>query len=205
MVRPHPAYRFLEVGQMPASMVAIVSENDRRHWDARYREIGMAPADSGPPPVFATLEHLFPTSGNALDLACGRGRGAVWLAGLGLSYFGVDVSPVAIDLATSLASANGIEERCRFAVHDLDVGLPAGPEVDLLFCYLFRDPALDLPIVERLAPGGVLAIAVLSEVQAGPGPFRAVPGELTDAFSSKVEVLNAGEGDGMAWLIGTKP
>lgn len=181
-----------------------MSETDRRDWDLRYTEGGVAPLDeSGPPPVFAAHEDLFPATGDALELACGRGRGAVWLASRGLEYLGVDVSPVAIDLARQLVAAQGVAERCRFEVHDLDRGLPDGPQVDLLFCYLFRDPTLDQAMVDRLKPGGLLATAALSEVGAEPGRFRAKARELRQAYSS-LEILADGEGDGVAWLIGRR-
>lgn len=181
-----------------------MSEADRSEWDRRHREGGMAPLEeSGPPPVFADREHLFPSTGDALELACGRGRAAVWLARRGLTYIGVDVSPVAIDLARELVGHHGLADRCRFQVHDLDHGLPDGPQVDLIFCYLFRDPTLDGAIVERLRPGGVLATAALSEVGAVPGRFRTKPGELREAYSS-LEILVDGEGEGIAWLIGRR-
>jgi SAM-dependent methyltransferase len=181
-----------------------MSEADRSNWDRRYTEDGMAPLDEfGPPPVFADHEHLLLTTGDALELACGRGRGALWIAGRGLSYLGVDVSPVAIDLAQQLVAHHGLAERCRFEVHDLDRGLPDGPQVDIVFCYLFRDPNLDTAIVERIKPGGILVTAALSEVGAGPGRFRAKPGELREAYAS-LEILADGEGQGMAWLIGKR-
>jgi SAM-dependent methyltransferase len=181
-----------------------MSEADRRGWDRRYAEGGVAPLDEpGPPPLFARHGDLFPTTGDALELACGRGRGAVWLAGRGMDYYGVDVSPVAIDLARRLVAHHGLSERCRLEIHDLDDGLPDGPQVDLLFCYLFRDPKLDPAMVDRLKPGGLLATAVLSEVGAEPGRFRARPDELRDAFGT-LETLVDGESDGMAWLIGRR-
>ena len=181
-----------------------MSEEDRRDWDRRYTEGGMAPlTESGPPPVFADHEDLLPVTGDALELACGRGRAAVWLAGRGLNYRGVDVSPVAIDLANQLVAHHGLAEMCRFEVHDLDTGLPDGPQVDLVFCYLFRDPSLDADIIERVKPGGILVTAALSEVGAVPGRFRAKPGELREAHAG-LEILADGEGDGMAWLIGSR-
>ena len=157
-----------------------------------------------PPSAFAHVEHLFPTEGTALELACGRGQGAVWLAGRGMDYWGVDVSPVAIALARNLTSLYGLDNRCRFDVFDLDEGLPAGPPVNLLFCHLFRDPRLDGALIERLAPGGMLAVAVLSEVGAGPGEFRARPGELRDAFET-LEIVDEGEGDGIARILARQP
>jgi len=85
-------------------------------------------------------------------------------------------------------------------VTDFDDGLPAGPPVDVVLCHKFRDPRLYRPIIERLAPGGLLAIAVLSEVGAAPGRFRAVPGELAAAFV-ELDKVAAGQGEGCAWLL----
>lgn len=177
-----------------------MTEEDRRHWDERYREYGPAPEGTVPPPLLAPHEHLFPATGSALELACGRGRCAVWLAARGLHVWGVDVSPVAVGLARDLASRHGVADRCRFDVVDLDGGLPEGPPVDLVLCHWFRDARLDRPVVDRLAPGGLLAMVVLSEVDVGPGSFRARPGELRDAFSD-LEILAEGEAGGEAWLL----
>jgi SAM-dependent methyltransferase len=135
-----------------------------------------------------------------MELACGLGQGAVWLARRGLDYWGIDVSSVAVGLARELAERSGVADRCRFEVVDLDGGLPTGPPVDVMLCYRFRDARLDRAIMERLAPGGVLAIAVLSEVGVGPGPFRAKPGELLRAFEA-LDLIAEGERDGEAWLL----
>jgi hypothetical protein len=59
-------------------------------------------------------------------------------------------------------------------------------------------------MMERLRPGGLLAVAVLSEVGEGPGAFRAQPGELHDAFSDDLDGLSEGERDGMAWILARK-
>jgi len=180
-----------------------MSEADRRSWDVRYSAGGTAAVEvHGPPPVWAEFEAVFPTGGYALELACGCGQGAVWLAGRGLDVWGVDVSPVAIDFARELATLNGVGGRCRFEVFDLDGGLPQGLAVDLLYCYKFRDPRLHRDMIERLRPGGLLAVAVLSEVGQGPGTFHARSGELHDAFSQgDLDVLHEGEGEGVAWML----
>ena len=178
-----------------------MAEGDRRRWDERYTRQG--PAFAGvvePPGVFATHAGVFPTAGTALDLACGQGVGAIWLARRGLEVWGLDVSPVAIAQARDLAERCGVGDRCRFDVVDLDEGLPAGPPVDVILCHKFRDHLLDRAIIGRLAPDGLLAIAVLSEVGAAPGPFRAVAGELPAAFAD-LSVVAAGEGEGCAWLL----
>lgn len=178
-----------------------MTREDRLRWDHRYTAQG--PALGGavePPGVFAGYTGAFPTTGRALDLACGQGHGAVWLARRGLNVWGLDVSPVAIAQASDLAERNGVADRCRFDVFDLDEGLPDGPPVDVILCHRFRDRRLDQAIIGRLAPGGLLAIAVLSEVGAAPGPFRAMAGELPAAFAA-LNLLAEGEGEGHAWLL----
>jgi SAM-dependent methyltransferase len=126
-----------------------------------------------------------------------------------MTYWGVDVSPVAIELARQLVELSGVAGSCRFDVFDLDAGLPDGEPVDLVLCYLFRDSRLYRGMVDRLVPGGLLAVAVRSEVDAGTerfpdGSHRARPGELRDAFGH-LEILDEGEGNGIARILTRKP
>ena len=76
--------------------------------------------------------------------------------------------------------------------------------MQVLLCHRFRAPTLYDPMMARLAPGGLLAICVLSEVGAEPGRFRAAAGELRSAFAG-LDVIAAGEGDGQAWLLARRP
>lgn len=121
-----------------------------------------------------------------------------------MTYLGVDVSPVAIELACDLTLRSGYADRCQFDVFDLDLGLPPGGAVDLILSYLFLDRRLAPSMTARLAPGGLLAIATLSEVDAGPGEYRAAAGELRHLFAG-LEVLADEEADGFAWLIARNP
>lgn len=183
----------------------IVSSESRELWDRRHARSIPAPVihPPPPPPLFAHVERHFPREGRVLDLACGRGEAAVWLAGRGMEYRGVDISPVAIEMAEDFVAAYGLEGRCLLEVWDLDQGLPPGKPVDLLFCHMFRDPGLYEAMVERLAPGGLLAVAVLSEMTGQKGRFRARPGELRDALGH-LDVLDEGEDDGVARLLARK-
>jgi len=178
-----------------------MSAQDRTRWDATYADRALPTPDVvGPAAVFEPFADEFPTSGHALDIACGQGGGAVWLAQRGLQVAGVDISPVAITQARALASAGGVGERCRFDVVDLDDGLPDGPPADVVYCTRFRDRRLDGPIRARLAVGGLLAVTALSQVGSTEGRFRAAPGELRAAFAG-LQVLADGEADGLAWLL----
>jgi SAM-dependent methyltransferase len=204
-----------------------VSTADRARWDARHSAAG--PGRPAPPGVLAGAPELvdaFPRAGRALDVACGRGGVAVWLALRGLAVDAVDVSPVGLAAGVGLAAVSGVDlhstggspprsvasatgsagvGRIRWIVHDLDDGLPeacTGP-YDVVVCQLFR-PARYGDLAAVLAPGGLLALSVLSEVGAGPGPFRAAPGELRAAFPA-LSVLLSHERDGEAALLARAP
>ena len=182
-----------------------MSNDDRDRWDGRYAGSPTVTVDEiGLPDVFTPYAELFPTSGQALEIACGRGQAALWLARRGLEVLGIDVSPVAVAQAVDLADMAGLTARCRFDVVDLDTGLPGGRPVNVVVCHKFRDPRLDGALLSRLAPGGVLAISALSEVGARPGPFRVRRGALQQAFGA-LDVAATGEADGIAWLIGRAP
>jgi len=77
-----------------------------RDWDARYA--GRESEPSRPPNAFLAdfAGELLP--GRAIDLACGAGRNAVWLAERGWDVTGVDFSPVALERARTMASARGV-------------------------------------------------------------------------------------------------
>lgn len=181
-----------------------MSRTDRDRWDERHAAEGPPSFRPDAPPHLADVTHLIPTSGPALELACGRGELGVWLARHGLDYRGVDVSPVAIGLARELAREAGVGDRCRFEVWDLDDGLPPGPPVDLILCHLYLPERLAPAITERLRPGGTLVLVTLSEIGGSPGRFRARPGQLVECFPT-LRVLAHQEGDGLARLVALRP
>jgi SAM-dependent methyltransferase len=191
-----------------------VSTGDRERWDRRFATVG--PGVPGPPAALVGRKDFVPgrdatqrsstgrPAGRALDLACGRGTVAVWLAARGLTTTAVDVSPEALRLTDELAAAHGVAVTTVHA--DLDDGLPsavAGP-VDVVVCQRFRDPAL-YPVLPRLlAPGGLLVVSVLSTVGDAGGSYRAEAGELRAAFGH-LEVLVDEEGHGEAHLVARMP
>ena len=92
-----------------------MSGDDRVRWDARHAAAG--PPGVTPPGVLAGAAELtacFPVSGRALDVACGRGGVAVWLARRGLAVDAVDVSPVGLAAGARLAAAAGVTGRIRW-------------------------------------------------------------------------------------------
>ncbi len=190
-----------------------MSTDDATRWDDVHVQRD-APVPR-PPDALAAAGIGLPAFGRALDIACGSGSVSTWLALQGLDVVGIDVSPVAIELATQLAAQlrDDSHERTNsgsmalgtldFGVVDLDNGLPAG-HFDVVVCQRFRDPALYPSMVDALAPGGLLIVTVLSVVdhEGDPGPFRAIPDELVEAFGPRVDILWSQEAGGQAHLVG---
>jgi SAM-dependent methyltransferase len=179
-------------------------QDDANRWDERYDGVtGAAPRAPEVLERWAGLECLVPSAGRCLDVACGTGGVALWLADRGLEVVALDVSGVAIDVlrrAASTAPARRIDTR----VVDLDDGLPDDlVDLDLVVCQRFRDPSLYGSFIDRLDHGGLAFVTVLSVVGAAePGPFHAPAGELRRAFArDDCEVLHEFEGDGVAHAV----
>lgn len=177
-----------------------MADDDARRWDSRHAAVTQSTAM--PPDALRGREDLLPAGGRALDVACGRGAVAVWLAERGFTVDAVDVSAAGTGAGAALAERAGVAGAVRWLRHDLDTGLPAdcaGP-YDVVVCQRFRDPALYPALAAALAPGGLLVVTVLSEVDDEPGPYRAAEGELRKAFED-LETLVAEEGSGESTLL----
>jgi tellurite methyltransferase len=133
-----------------------VSEEERRQWEARYRERGR-PATKPAPFVTEAVRRYAPAPGRAIDLAGGTGRHAVWLARDGWDVTLVDVATTALDLARRDAEAAGVELQIVCADLD-DAPVPPGPW-DLAVVHHYLNRGLFPSIAAALAPGGVLVFA----------------------------------------------
>lgn len=126
-------------------------------WDERYA--GTDAVWSGNPNQRLVEQVTGLTPGTALDVGCGEGADAVWLARQGWRTTGVDVSQVALDRAAGHAAAAGVEVEWRLL--DVVVGEPFPATYDLVSAHFLHPPA-DLlgDVVRRLgdavAPGGTL-------------------------------------------------
>jgi SAM-dependent methyltransferase len=94
-------------------------------WNDRYASGEPLPWDTGTPdPMLVELiESRAIVAGRALEVGCGTGTNAIYLAHHGFEVVGVDISPLAVENAR--ARANG---RCRFETVDfLNDAPPGGP------------------------------------------------------------------------------
>ncbi|MDX2852738.1 class I SAM-dependent methyltransferase [Actinacidiphila glaucinigra] len=141
---------------------ATGAEPAAEFWDARYA--GSDRVWSGNPNnvLVREVEGLKP--GTALDLGCGEGADAVWLARQGWRVTAVDISRVALERAAGHAKAEGIAEGLiDWQRHDLGVTFPEGT-YDLVSAQFLHSPN-DMPrerilraAAAAVAPGGMLLV-----------------------------------------------
>lgn len=157
---------------------------DRRaRWDARHT------AADGPGEVAAVLRlhrDWLPPTGRALDLACGRGANALWLAEHGLAVSAWDFSGTAIRRLQQAAAARGLDIDAR--ERDVLAAPPAADGFDLILVSHFLERALCPAIAGALRPGGLLYYQTFGPWLAGAtGPsnpaFRLQANELLTLFS----------------------
>ncbi len=131
----------------------------REDWNARYAGSELL-WTAEPNRLFASeVERLEP--GRALDLACGEGRNAVWLAEQGWRTTGVDFSDVALSKAAQLAASRGVEvEWVAAAVLEHEPERRAFDLVAVLYLQLPHDELVRAlgAATEALAPGGTLLV-----------------------------------------------
>ena len=150
----------------------------REDWDRRYAAVENLWATR--PNRFLVAEVAEISPGRALDLACGEGQNAIWLASLGWDVVGVDYSEVAIAKARARAERDGVE--AEFVCADL-VGYTPDPQTfDLVLVLYLHIPADQRRrVLERaaaaVAPGGTFVfvghdVTNMTEGVGGPSDPR---------------------------------
>lgn len=131
------------------------------YWDERY---GVSERIwSGNPNAALVRETAGLVPGRALDLGCGEGADAIWLAGQGWRVVAADISRVALDRAAVHAGQAGVADRVDWQRHDLAESFPDGA-FDLV-CAQFLHSPVDMPrgailrsAAAAVVPGGVLLV-----------------------------------------------
>ena len=133
----------------------------------------------------------------AIDLGCGAGNYAIYLAGQGFEMTGVDGSPTAIKIATEHAQKRGA--RCRFIVadvlgdlHEVDEKFEFAYDWELLHHIFPEDRGAYVKNVHKiLKPGAPYLSVCFSEKDpqfGGSGKFRKTVIGTTLYFSSESEI-----------------
>lgn len=159
------------------------SVDEQKKWDERYSSGDYEPRTEPSPLVELAIHYMSP--GRALVLACGTGRNAMRLANAGFEIEAIDVSPVAIEMATKEAQRRGLEIAWRAADMN-EVELPTG-RYDLITMIRYTNRDIWSALVSALRPNGWLLLEQHLQTTrdvAGPGrDFRLAPGELLQFFS----------------------
>lgn len=158
-------------------------------WDGRY---GVADRIwSGRPNAALVREAAGLTPGRALDLGCGEGGDALWLARQGWQVTAVDVSRVALGRAAEHAAEAGLAHRIDLQRHDLAESFPEGT-FELVSAQFLHSP-VEMPrdAVLRAAAAAVVPGGVLLVVGHAGWPSWATGDEPDVHFPTTAEVLDA--------------
>ncbi len=130
-------------------------------WEDRYRGQGRVWSGRANPVLVDVVTPLLP--GRALDLGCGEGGDAVWLAQRGWHVTAVDISTTALRRTVEHAAEAGVADRVGVARHELGATFPDG-EFDLVSAQFLQSPvelARDAVLrraTAAVAPGGLLLV-----------------------------------------------
>ncbi len=132
---------------------------DSADWDQRYAGRDLLWTSEANRFLVTEAESLAPA--RALDLACGEGRNAVWLAERGWHVMGVDFSEVGIEKARQLEGARGVH--AEWIVADLLDYQPEAHAFELVIVFYLQVPREErTPILraaaQAVAPGGAFLL-----------------------------------------------
>ncbi len=137
------------------------SSQAEQFWERSYREHERG--SSGTANAFLVDAAGSLPAGTALELGCGEGGDAIWLAGRGWRVTAADVSATALSRASAHAAAAGVADRIDIQRHDLARTFPVGA-FDLVSALYLHSP-VEFPrfrvlqaAARAVAPGGLLLI-----------------------------------------------
>ncbi|GFO54266.1 SAM-dependent methyltransferase [Geomonas sp. Red276] len=161
-------------------------ENDREKWNRRYLEEGYFFSLTPSPFLAESLDGVLPLlpGRRALDLACGEGRNAIYLARRGFEVLAVDIAEKGLEKGEARAVEVGVSVDFRRA--DLErYRLPGPFDLILDFNFLLRPLIPDM--VAALNPGGVIVMETILDTPSLQGmhnqSFLLLPGELEALFT----------------------
>jgi len=136
-------------------------ESDGKFWDELYRS--RSAVWSGNPNIQLVSEVADLTPGTALDVGCGEGADAIWLAERGWRVTAADISSVALERARAAMVSVDVARRIDWLHTDLVAGAPPSASYDLVsaqFMQLPREPRelLFRRLAASVKPQGTLLV-----------------------------------------------
>jgi len=174
----------------------MMAESDRARWDERYA-VGDWPRFDRPSRVLRDAEAWLAEPGLALDVACGAGRNALWLARRGFKVVGVDISWEGLKRLRRRARDEKLD--IHLVLADLERFAFPPASFDLIVNARFLLRSLFPSFRSALKPGGLLLVDTFSvhEIEELGGDIRRAyaleRGELGQVFRD-FEILLYEEG-----------
>jgi cyclopropane fatty-acyl-phospholipid synthase-like methyltransferase len=166
---------------------------DRSLFESMYQ--AQAPWDiPGPQPPFVQLEEAGAIVGSVLDIGCGTGENALYLASRGHEVWGIDFVPVAIERATEKARQRGLNahfvEGSALELNKLGRTFDTVVDSGLFHTFSDEDRAVFVQqLAQVIRPGGQYHVLCFSEKEPGEeGPRRVTQQEIRNAFRDGWEV-----------------
>lgn len=148
-----------------------MSEADLRKWDDRYRAGSYAGRHH---PTLLVEDFLTSARrGRALDVACGTGRNALYLAGAGFDVDAIDISEIGLERARATAVVRGLD--INWIAADLEHGIRGCIPEQRRYALIVLVRYVNMPLIEELiallADTGILMVEqhlVTNENVVGP-------------------------------------
>ena len=176
--------------------------------------LGTPPWDIGrPQPAIVRLAETGQITGAVLDVGCGTGENALYLAEQGFAATGIDGAPTAIEKARAKAKGRALEVRFELA-DALDLSVPGGQfdtVIDSGLFHVFSDeerPRFRDSLGRVVRSGGTYFLMCFSDQEPGDwGPRRVTQAEIRSVFSGAWRVnyiqpsaFDINGGQAQAWL-----
>lgn len=184
-----------------------MARTDRKRWDKRYTD-PIRSLREGPSKLLQRYAPPGIPGMRALELACGLGRNALWLAAQGYTVDALDIS------LTALRCAHAEQRRrqlrgVNFIVADLDEFTLPLYAYDLVYVFRFLDRTLFPAIRERVRPGGLVIYETLNVRQLARSPQSCADhmlqlGELAGYFAGW-DALHTDDAGHTSAFVGRKP
>ena len=156
---------------------------DIERWDKKYADA--IPHPDEPDPILAEYRNLLDGQGRALDVACGMGHNAMYLARLGYQVVAIDGSMVGLRHCRKALCQTDLP--VSLVAMDLDSFAPPPEYFDLVIVVRFLDRLLIPRLKDALHAGGLLLYKsfnrnLLVERPEFNPDYLLEPGELAERF-----------------------
>lgn len=187
-----------------------MSEADYTYWENWYKQNLVQVLPPPNPMLFEFVPPLFEArSYRALDLACGMGQNAIWIANQGYHVDAVDISPTAIAMGLHFQQQRFTPHPIQFRAADVEVAHLPHNTYDVVVVVNFVRPSLITTLRACVRPGGRIVYEAYNmdylkrEPQYNPEALFRI-GELSGYFADW-ETIHKENVNGVSRVVAIKP